>query len=361
MNSSYIMIGEHVHWYITDRCNLKCGYCFKPEFSYHEDESRNVNLARILANTDITKVTLGGGEPTLARNLAEIIHILKQSGKYVSLHTNGLLLDDKTISELEVDDIALPVDSTDRDTQRRLRGKRFLAVVDKLPQLASKILERGIKLGYHTVFTAINYQEIQEIYDFINKKGFSYWRIYEFNDDLALRTAFDAGGSQEELKSRIKIIEKFGGSGTPTKGHIDCVLAKFLLSEQQMKKHNDKRIKFVGRRDTSEPYAFLDNCGNVSYYTWLSQGERRIIGNIISDSYQTIRERLQEVHDKDWEFDNKTEDEFWWATVGNMPIWARLWDGTYFHEEIEKIKPAFLDDVIALSELHTKRVLEHAR
>lgn len=354
------MVGEHIHWYITDRCNLDCGYCFKPKFPYNGNESRNVNLAHILANSSATKVILGGGEPSIVKNLAEVINILKQGGKYVSLHTNGLLLDDNTISELEVDDIAIPIDSTDKDTQRELRGEKFLAIIDKLPHLASTILRRGMGLGYHTVFTAINHLDIPEIYDFIKKNGFNYWKIYEFNDELALGMAFDAKGSQEELIARIEIIDKLRDNGTPEKGYINCLLAKFLLTEQEMKKHDDKRIQFVGRRDTSGPYAFLDNCGNISYYTWLSGRERRVAGNIIKEGYQSIKERLQEVHDKGWEFDNKTEDEFWWATVGDMPIWARLWDGNYFQEEIEEIDPRFLDDVVKLSELHTRKVLERA-
>jgi MoaA/NifB/PqqE/SkfB family radical SAM enzyme len=298
------MVGEHIHWYLTNRCNLDCDYCFKPKFSHTENESRNVNLAHILANSSVTKVTLGGGEPTLVRNLIEVIHILKQGGKYVSLHTNGLLLDDRIISELEVDDIALPIDSTDRKTQKELRGEKF--AIDQIQHVASTILKKDIRLGYHTVFTAINHQNIPEIYDLIRTNRFSYWRIYEFNDELA-----DAGGSQKKLITRLEHIDKLRGTGTPERGYTDCLLAQFLLVEQKMKKHDDLRIQFVGRRDKSEPYAFLDNYGNVSYYMWLSGRERRVIGNIITDDYQSIQKHLQEVRNKDWEFDERTEDEFW--------------------------------------------------
>ncbi|MBL7160615.1 MAG: radical SAM protein [Candidatus Aenigmarchaeota archaeon] len=348
------MVGEHVHWYIADRCNLDCVYCFKPKFTYNEAEGGNANLAHVLADSDVAKVTLGGGEPTLVKDLAEVTHILKQAGKYISLHTNGLLLDD-ILPELEVDDIALPIDSTDRDTQKELRGEKFLAVMDRLPHLASTILGRCVRLGYHTVFTAINHQDIPQVYDYVSQNEFDYWRIYEFNDDLASKSAIDAGGSQSELIARIQRIDRLRDGGTSARGYTDCLLAKFLLTEQRMKKLGDSRIQFVGRNDTPEPYAFLDSCGNISYYTWLSQGERRIVGNILSDGYQTIQKRLQEIHDRDWGFDDKTEDEFWWATVGNMPIWARLRDGSYSHEELEKVEAGFLDDVMVLSELHAKR------
>jgi len=111
----------------------------------------------------------------------------------------------------------------------------------------------------------------------------------------------------------------------------------------------------VGRRDVPEPYAFLDNCGNISYYTWLSGKKRRVAGNIITDGYQLIKRRLREVHDKGWELDDETEEEFWWATFADLPIWARLWDGHYLSKEIDDIHPDFFADVLELSELHKGR------
>lgn len=348
-----------MHWYMTDRCNLNCSYCFKPKFPDNENEGKNIDLAHILADSDVRKVTIGGGEPTLAGNLAEAVRILKKGGKYVSLHTNGVSLDKAAIAELDVDDIALPIDSADRDTQIRLRGEGFLAAFDRIPHLASSISRKGIALGYHTVFTAINYSDIPAIYKMIKRKGFDYWRIYEFNEHLAISAAFDAGASQKGLGKRLAKIKRLMDNGTQAKGYTDSLLAKFLLAEQEMKKYNDSRVQFVGRRDAPEPYAFMDNSGDVSYYTWLSRKERRVIGNIMRDGYRTIRKRLQEVHEKDREFDDKTYDEEWWADVGDMPLWARLWDGSYFPQEIEKIKPKFWGAVKELSELHTRRRAEH--
>jgi len=65
------MVGEHIHWYITDRCNLSSGYCFKPNFPYGGTESGNVSLAHILADSAVSNVTLGGGERSVARSVAE--------------------------------------------------------------------------------------------------------------------------------------------------------------------------------------------------------------------------------------------------------------------------------------------------
>jgi MoaA/NifB/PqqE/SkfB family radical SAM enzyme len=350
------MIGEHIHWYFTYKCNLGCDYCFKPALSY-EDERRNITLANILSKSSVKKVTITGGEPTLVRNLSDVLSILKEGGKYVSLHTNGVLLDEDAIAELKVDDIALPIDSIDRDTQRELRGEGFLPAFDRLPQLASVILKYHIGLGYHTVFTSLNRRHIQKLYDLIRQNHFDYWRIYEFNEDLAWKSVFAPFVSKEELESRLKKIDKLSGIGTPAKGYTDCLLAHFLLTEQKMKQRDDPRIQFVGRRDISEPYAFLDNSGNISNYSWFSGRERRVIGNIMKDGFQAVKKRLQEVDQKGWELDEKTEEDFLFAIIGERPIWARLWDGSYSFEEVEEINPKFIDDVKALAELHRIRTI----
>jgi MoaA/NifB/PqqE/SkfB family radical SAM enzyme len=353
-------IGEHIHWYVTDKCNLDCGYCFKPHFPYVEKEELNIALAHILAGSGIKKVTIGGGEPSLEKNLAEIVSILKDGGKYVSIHTNGLLLDDRFIGEIRADDIGLPIDSTNRKIQKELRGERFLEVFDRLPELAFRIAEKGIKLGYHTVFTAINQKGIPAIYGLIRKHDFMYWRIYEFNDDLALGSALDAGHGQNRFAGELSRIELFGGKGTPSKGYADCLLADFLLMEKWMKTHNDARIQFVGRRYSSMPYAFLDSRGDVSAYSWLSGRERRVIGNIIIDGMALIIKRLHDIHEKGMEFDDKTEEEFWYATVGDMPLWARLWDGSFSSEETEAVNPRFSRKLRELSKLHEMKVLERS-
>jgi hypothetical protein len=125
--------------------------------------------------------------------------------------------------------------------------------------------------------------------------------------------------------------------------------------EKKMKRHKDPRIQFVGIRDTEEPYAFLENDGDISFYSWLSGKERRIIGNILKDGFQLVKEQLKEVQKKSWEFDEKTEDEFIEAT-GDMPLWARMSKGNYFIEELEELDPETLDKVVDLAELWEDRI-----
>jgi len=130
---------------------------------------QDTKLAKELVANGIKSVVLGGGEPLLASNIKDVLKTLKDGGIYTSLHTNGLYLTEERLDELTglVDEIALPIDTTDRTRQSQLRSQQFLPVFDNIENLADSINNRGINLGWHTVFTNLNSGDIPALYDFL--------------------------------------------------------------------------------------------------------------------------------------------------------------------------------------------------
>jgi cyclic pyranopterin phosphate synthase len=84
---------------VTDRCNLRCGYCmpaevvFRPrdELLSYEEIARVVGVA---AGLGIRTLRLTGGEPLLRRGLSDLVRLLVAIPgiEEVSLTTNGILL-----------------------------------------------------------------------------------------------------------------------------------------------------------------------------------------------------------------------------------------------------------------------------
>ena len=361
-------VGEHIHWFITSRCNSDCAYCFKPNTPCSESGQTLETIAQILVDNKVKQVTLGGGEPTLVKGLDNVLQVLKDGRAYVSLHTNGLLLNKEKIAGFSglVDDIALPIDSLDAEVQESLRGKQFIPV-PKIFELAKAIQEKGMRVCYHTVFTALNYKDIPKMYRPIKQNGFLYWRVYEFNEDLAFARLFNnvktRGSSNKEAIQKYHEIDFLRGAGTPEKGFTDCLFAYFLLAEKQMRQHRDKQVQFVGVRDHDRStYAFLENNGDVCYYRWFSGRERRKIGNIIKDGFSTVINTLRRVENDVALFDEKANEDFVNA-INDRPLWARLWEGNYFIEEFDEIKsryiPAF-NRLQALYEAKEKRLNQSA-
>jgi len=349
-------VGEHVHLFATSRCNLDCAYCFGPD---KQTASSNLPaIAKILAKNDVKMVTIGGGEPLLAKDLENTLEILKMAGIYISVHTNGLLLH-KWLPKLEglVDDIGLPIDSLDGEKQLMLRGEKFRETYDDIFRLAKDAQNLDIQVGWHTVFTAINYKELESIYRKISKIGFQYWRIYELNDNLLHARVMRKFKEQTNSKNieKYKRMRLLQGQGSPEKGYSDCLPAHFLLTEEKMKKHRDSRIQFVAVQDRKEPYMFIEPNGDVRYYAWFSQYERRSVGNIFQDGFAKVKRKMQEIRDKGPEISGETMEEFVETQILAVPLWQNLNMGAGFAEELEEIKSQYWPKVLHLSELFEAR------
>jgi len=81
---------------VTNRCNLKCWYCFfyAEKFGYVYEptlEQIRYMIRRAKAQGVTLAVQLTGGEPTLREDLVEIIKMLKEEGvRHIQLNTNGI-------------------------------------------------------------------------------------------------------------------------------------------------------------------------------------------------------------------------------------------------------------------------------
>jgi len=82
---------------LTDRCNFRCSYCSPLALEQHEDPLTRPEVARltgIFARLGVRRVRLTGGEPTLRRDLVEIVHDVAgcEGIEEVALTTNGQAL-----------------------------------------------------------------------------------------------------------------------------------------------------------------------------------------------------------------------------------------------------------------------------
>jgi len=81
---------------LTHRCPLQCGYCSNPvellKANRELDTETWISAFEQAADLGILQVHLSGGEPTLRRDLEEIIACLSQSGVYTNLITAAVTL-----------------------------------------------------------------------------------------------------------------------------------------------------------------------------------------------------------------------------------------------------------------------------
>ena len=114
---------------LTDACNLRCVYCmpeqmtFRPGTALLQDDEL-LQLLRLFAELGFEKIRFTGGEPTLRRNLVELIREVAglPGVKSVGLTTNGILLDylARPLKDAGLDRVNVSLDTLDEARFRKI-------------------------------------------------------------------------------------------------------------------------------------------------------------------------------------------------------------------------------------------------
>lgn len=149
---------------ITDRCNLRCGYCM-PSGVASQPAGELLTLDEIAlvcaqaAHLGVDRFRLTGGEPLLRPDCAEIVARLKalRGVRHVALTTNGALLKARLDELLDagLDAVNISLDAVDRAQYAAITGvdalDTVLAAIDaaagRLPVKLNCVVQRGVNEG----------------------------------------------------------------------------------------------------------------------------------------------------------------------------------------------------------------------
>jgi len=340
-------VPDKIHIFATKDCNLKCAYCFKED--YPEGKPENLlKIAEILAANDVKRVVIGGGEPTLVRNLEDVLKILKKEDLFVELHTNCTLLNHKKLEGLQglVDRIGIPIDTLDEKVQYQLRN--YPGYVKLVKNVAKDAQKLGFEIVFHTVAFKTPEQKIPQLYNnFIANQDFDCWKIYEYNQKLTMQRSEDSPW----FRTNRDVFDYFMSENEASTGGTDSNLAEFLLLEEKMRKHKDKRIKLVGVLYAND-YFFINSAGDAKYYTWFAPN-RITFANLFKDKFPAVIKKFENMEKEFGE--NRSEDFF--GTLQCMPLFAKYWEGNYLEEEMEAVDGRHAPKFYHLAKLWEKHVL----
>lgn len=124
---------------ITDRCNLRCGYCMPGE-DYEWLPARDIlsfeeslRLTGLFADLGATRLRLTGGEPLLRKNADKLVAMLCAAGRFeeVAMTTNGLGLARYAVAlkDAGLDRLTISLDSLVPERVAKLSGRDSLAQV----------------------------------------------------------------------------------------------------------------------------------------------------------------------------------------------------------------------------------------
>lgn len=206
---------------VTDRCNLRCTYCmpaevFGPDYAFlPRDELLSFEeierLARIFVDLGVRKLRLTGGEPTLRRDLPDLVARLArlEGVQDLAMTTNGLLLP-RLAAELKAAGlrrVTVSLDSLDPEVFGALNGlgvapARVLAGIEAA-------LHAGLGVKINTVVKrGVNDEGLREFWLAVRELGMV--RFIEFMD-VGNHNGWNLGSV---LPSR-EVLARLGGDFAP--------------------------------------------------------------------------------------------------------------------------------------------------
>ena len=222
---------------VTDRCNLRCGYCMpqeeyiwlpKQELLTFEEITR---LVEVFTSLGVEDVRLTGGEPLLRRNLPELVRMLAANSQIrdLALTTNGVLFAEQgeALRSAGLHRVTLSLDT--------LRPQRFAALTgrDTHAQVLAGILAAR-RLGFPklkldtVVMRGVNDDELADLIE--------YGRSVEA--EVRFIEYMDVGGatdwSFEKVFTRAEMLEQLTkryGPITPLNENSSAPAERFRLAD----------------------------------------------------------------------------------------------------------------------------------
>lgn len=163
---------------LTDRCNLRCPVCFMAAENSGRQKKTDPGLVQleqmyrnILAATGPqTAIQLTGGEPTVRKDLLDIVRLGKSTGfDAIEINTNGLVIGNDPdyalrLAEAGVSGVYLQFDGLTSEVYQSIRGGDFLAA--KLRAIEN-CRQAGLRMVLSmTIISGINDRQIGQVLDF---------------------------------------------------------------------------------------------------------------------------------------------------------------------------------------------------
>lgn len=278
---------------LETRCNLSCAFCYnywkdgvsqKPEPVSHEVWM--MCLENLVTNQPCGMIALSGGEPLLHPRLLEIAAFARQHTSVLSLHTNGVLLDEAMLTELKrvgVDTYHLPLLAAQEVLHDTLSGaKCWKLTLERLAYLR----EEGLQVVPVFVACKQNLQEISGVLRIINWLKLEHLMVNKvvFSGRARLNAAMlevDEAAFQEWLRTLNQEAATYG---------VNIILGTPVAMPSTARKQLGQ-IKFASCPvEANQRFFVMDSMADIR----TCSSESNAIGNLSRASFQHIRQQYRQ-------------------------------------------------------------------
>ncbi len=199
-----------VVWNCTQRCNLKCVHCYAQSEDRDYAGEMSTDEAKVmiddLAEFGAPVLLFSGGEPTLRKDLVELMHYAKGKGMRVVISTNGTLITPeraKQYADVGLSYVGVSLDGG-RETHDEFRG--LPGSFDKAIAGIRNARDAGIKVGLRMTINKRNWQDIPEIFKVMREENIPracfYHLVYTGRGSELMKEDLD----HEETRKAVRLI-----------------------------------------------------------------------------------------------------------------------------------------------------------
>lgn len=161
-----------VYFAPTPRCNLHCVYCYADAQTPVENEQvyGTENVYKILDNiltVNIRSIYFTGGEPTLCKNLFDLVQYVKDRGVNVSILTNATLVNENNVNKFRIfDRVTVSLDASVADINDITRGKGSF---DRIVPSIKLLKDNKIEVAVTSVISKKNLENVPSLLKFVGE------------------------------------------------------------------------------------------------------------------------------------------------------------------------------------------------
>jgi radical SAM protein with 4Fe4S-binding SPASM domain len=173
-----------VVWNFTYKCNLHCKHCYSESGNSSKTELSTEEAIRVvdqLADFGVTSLAFSGGEPLMRKDFFDVARHAVDSGLYVSLATNGTLLNKenvKKLKEIGLHYVEVSVDGANPETHDYFRGK--VGAFDQTMKGIKNCLKKDICTCIAITATKNNLTEIPAVLEMSENMGIDRFTLFNF-------------------------------------------------------------------------------------------------------------------------------------------------------------------------------------
>ncbi len=183
---------DHLFIYINTSCNLRCSYCHcaflnkKLKNIVLDEKKFNKALELFLSFSKNPQFTFQGGEPLLYPQLLKLFILIikdKSPSSFISVFTNGTLLNEDSVNFFEKNEINLIISidgdkyTTDMNRKFYNQNSTYNRIIENIKRF--KVFERIKNVNANMVVTAENVKDFDKNFFHLEKIGFHsiHWDI----------------------------------------------------------------------------------------------------------------------------------------------------------------------------------------